>query len=276
VWTGAKPATGIAEAARLARYALLAEAAREAATDIVLTGHTMDDQAETVAMRLARGGGRGAAGMAQTVLFRDRLWIVRPLLSQRRERLRAVLRGLGQAWIDDPSNESDASERVRMRKALASSPGEVARLAQCAADAAGTRLAEAREAALWLERAEPADAGLVMLPKDALEIGSPLLPMRALLAAIGGAQHLPNEASTLELIARLRAGKSAALSHTLVRRRRDGLLLSRERRRGQVDDTRRTGAVAPWAEFLPGFDIPLRNAVARLLGVAPVPESPSR
>lgn len=115
-WKGSKPASGIMEAARLARYRLLDEAAREAGATIVLTGHTRDDQSETVAMRVKRGEGRGLSGMAPATLYRKRTWFVRPLLDLGREELRSWLRDEGVSWIDDPSNENEAYERIRTRR----------------------------------------------------------------------------------------------------------------------------------------------------------------
>jgi tRNA(Ile)-lysidine synthase len=125
VWKGAKPSTGIQEAARAARYDLLAELAwRHAGCGpvAVVTAHTEDDQAETVLMRLARGSGLdGLTGMSEERrLGPERACrLMRPLLSVSRVRLEATLKAGGIAWIEDPSNDCDRFERVRLRKARA-------------------------------------------------------------------------------------------------------------------------------------------------------------
>ncbi len=69
-WRGKKPKSGLQEAARIARYRLLAQAAERAGYEHILTAHTLDDQAETVLFRLARGSGLGGlAGMAPSSLL---------------------------------------------------------------------------------------------------------------------------------------------------------------------------------------------------------------
>lgn len=122
-WVGTKPGIGVQSAARQARYALLTELAARHQSPIVLTGHTEDDQAETVAMRAARAeAGRGLAGIVQATLSARRVWFVRPFLDLGRRDLQDWLTAHGHGWIDDPSNDDRRFERVRVRADLARDP----------------------------------------------------------------------------------------------------------------------------------------------------------
>ena len=122
-WNGRKPMTGIQEAARAARYRLLAEAARKAGARHVLTAHTLDDQAETVLFRLARGSGvTGLRGMARVSPLpasgKSEPALVRPLLSLPKSRLIATLRRAKIPFADDPTNRDPRFARPRLRQLL--------------------------------------------------------------------------------------------------------------------------------------------------------------
>src|SRR5262249_33075774 len=114
-WTGAKPKTGLQEAARAVRYRLLAAAARGARATYVLTGHTRDDQAETVLLRIARGSRPSRLfAMARRAPLEG--WtLVRPLLDLPKARLIATLDSVGMSFVDDPSNRDPRFTRARLR-----------------------------------------------------------------------------------------------------------------------------------------------------------------
>jgi tRNA(Ile)-lysidine synthase len=133
-WTGAKPKTGLQEKAREARYQLIAAAADRAHATCVLTGHTIDDQAETILFRMTRGSGlTGLAGMARmrplvmpAALYRGvrsrgkpepgaSVFLVRPLLDVPKARLVATLRAANIPCADDPSNRDPRFTRSRLR-----------------------------------------------------------------------------------------------------------------------------------------------------------------
>jgi tRNA(Ile)-lysidine synthase len=117
-WSGTKPKTGLPQAARLARYALLAGAARKAGAAHILTAHTLDDQAETVLIRMSRGSGlTGLAAMAResSVPGSGTIKLVRPLLDVPKARLIATLRAEKITFADDPSNRDPRFTRARLR-----------------------------------------------------------------------------------------------------------------------------------------------------------------
>ncbi len=123
-WTGAKPSAGLQAAAREARYLLLAKAARKAGAALILTGHTLDDQAETVLMRLARGSGvAGLAGMTFSApvpgAAEAGLAVVRPFLGIPKARLVATLKAAKVPFAEDPTNRDPFFTRVRLRESAA-------------------------------------------------------------------------------------------------------------------------------------------------------------
>jgi tRNA(Ile)-lysidine synthase len=164
-WRGKKPKTGLQEAARLERYRLLEQAATRAGYAHILTGHTLDDQAETVLFRLARGTGlTGLGGMGYVSVVpageetpsvvgkrsprgegahqrsarpraRDIL-LIRPFLHIPKARLLATLRAVGVGYSEDPSNSDPQFTRARLRAlmpALASEGLDARGLARLAA-----------------------------------------------------------------------------------------------------------------------------------------------
>jgi tRNA(Ile)-lysidine synthase len=105
--------------AREARFSLLGDWAHRQGLSAVLLGHTMDDQAETVLMRLARGSGaEGLSAMQASLRRSDMLWL-RPMLGIRREALRELLCTKDIPWTEDPTNEDTEYDRVKARAALA-------------------------------------------------------------------------------------------------------------------------------------------------------------
>jgi tRNA(Ile)-lysidine synthase len=252
VWAGSKPSTGLPAAAREARYRLLAEAARAEGIGLIVTGHTADDQVETVLMRQARDegrefaqmasrglaemAGRGLAGMAPATLYDWREWIARPLLGTRRSALRDFLRGEHVGWADDPTNIDEAFERPRVRAALAGeSVGSMEGTLLLAGQAAVERSQLGSGAAALIHRlaSQPA-AGLIRLDPRLLSAGddqAAIYALRILLATVGGAAFLPDQARSEALFDRLKGGfLCATLSRTVVDFRRAGIFLRREAR----------------------------------------------
>ncbi len=110
---------GVEAAARDARHAALQEAAATVGARAVLLGHTADDQAETVLLRLVRGA--GAQGLGAMAVWRPTeagVPLCRPLLAVRRPDVHAAGRGLGVPVADDPMNHDPRFARVAVRDVL--------------------------------------------------------------------------------------------------------------------------------------------------------------
>ena len=117
-WDGWDGRGNLQDHARKNRYSLIADWSRDRGLASVALGHTMDDQAETFLMRLARRSGVDGLGTMRSTFDRYDTRFDRPFLREPREDLRAYLTDLGVSWVDDPSNEDDGFDRVKARRAL--------------------------------------------------------------------------------------------------------------------------------------------------------------
>ncbi len=221
-WRGAKPKSGIEAAARDMRYRLMGAWLAKHKIATLFVGHTQDDQAETFLLRLARGSGLDGLSAMRAVApwpvegFAQ-LSVRRPLLDLRRDDLRAHLTRIGQDWLDDPMNDEDAFDRVKVRKAreaLADAGLTTARIA-----AAAAHLARAREAleivteAVLARAVRTVPGGLLLDPK-ALAAAPREVALRALAAvlmAVSGRPYRPRFEALERLLAAVAAGQAATL-----------------------------------------------------------------
>jgi len=135
----------VEDAARAARYEFFERARLHTASDLVALGHTRDDQAETVLLRMVRGAGpRGLAGM-----YPVKGCFVRPLLGCRRRDLREWLAKRAGSFVDDESNQDVAIPRNRVRAELL--PLLEARFNPAIVDRLADQAELAREMWQWME-----------------------------------------------------------------------------------------------------------------------------
>ncbi|TCT13361.1 tRNA(Ile)-lysidine synthase [Tepidamorphus gemmatus] len=197
-WEGDRPRRDIQSAARAARYRLMAERCHQLGIGDLATAHHLDDQAETLLLRLARGSGvDGLAAMAFRSI-REGLTIHRPLLDVPKSRLVATLAAAGVAWSEDPSNTDPAFARARLRAlapALAAEGLTPRRLADTARRMRRAREAlESAAAALTRESVSVDRAGFCRIVVDRLGAAPEEIALRVLarlVMAIGGADYPP-------------------------------------------------------------------------------------
>ena len=215
-----KPASAIQERARMMRYRLLGKWAAERRLTAVVTAHHLDDQAETLLMRLSRGAGvKGLAGMRRVARAPGgTVDLLRPLLGWRHSELEAVCAAAGVPPVQDPSNHDEQFERVRVRKALSGADWlDVSAVAESA-----THLAEADGALRWAmalewQRAVTAGGGeIVYRPTDAPREIRRRIIRRAILtlASEGGGAELRGREID-QVIAALRTGRRVTLRGVL-------------------------------------------------------------
>lgn len=239
-WTGWDGKGNLQAAARNARRGLLADWAASQGLKAILVGHTADDQAETVLMRLARGSGvDGLAGIpARTG---GDIPFLRPLMGLGRTELRDYLIAEGIAWVDDPSNDDDAFDRVRARKmmsTLADLGLTQERLLQTAEHMQASQKVLKAEALRRAKQDVTTDGGDLVLARSLLDMEASDTEPRLLAAAIGWvggeAAYKPRFASLKDAAEAVLAGQTRTIG---------GVILSPQAG-GKVRLTREAAAVA--------------------------------
>ena len=217
--------------ARLARYAALAGWMADRGLVALATGHHADDQAETLLLRLNRASGvAGLAGArARGTVPGTTLPLLRPLLGWRRQELAQVVATAGIVAAQDPSNDDDRFDRVRLRKALRSADWlDVAAVAQSAshlgdADAALDWAAE-RE---WAEGVTREGLGLTYRPRAPRAIAFRVVAR--IVEELSG--EVPRGGAVARLFDTLMAGQPASIADLVARPMRGSWSFTRAPRR---------------------------------------------
>ena len=255
-WEGEKPKTGIMAAARLARYGLLADVAHDIGAKIILTGHTLDDQAETAIMRGSRGV---RSNMESDVLFERRSLISRPLLGVTRAELRAHLVKNSIPFADDPTNMDLRFERARVRAASGGFP-PVSVEAELRPD-----LVES--AALFVLRYVSRDSDHIIMRRPPVRDRQPeILALRYVAAALGQFAYPAPQTIGMRLAELLDEGQNG-VAFTAQRcryMRVDGGVCATPEARHKNPQWLHP-AVSPFETFCGKSALPLANALAELL-----------
>lgn len=233
-WQGWDNSGNLQDAARKARIDLIGNWARANRITDVATAHTLDDQAETVLMRLGRGSGvDGLSGIPVSRQHANIRWI-RPLLETGREDLREYLRVNGVRWVEDRSNDDPRFERVKIRRTmggLASIGITPQGLADTARRMTTVRRILDQETQNAAKKIAKTAYGDVFLKNDAL-FRIPAETRRRLLNHalnwVSGAEHSPRSASLTALETSLLSGKPATLHGCHISIEAGNVIITRE------------------------------------------------
>lgn len=204
---------GLQSAARSARYAALESWAARRGLPALLTAHHIDDQAETLLMRLTRGSGvAGLAGIRPKLpLGRGDVTLYRPLLAWRRAELAGIVALAGLQAADDPSNADDRFARTRIRRHLAESawldPAALARSASALAEAEDALAQVADE--MFTARVREEGGTFILDPADVPPELLRRLVVRCLRVLAPGAEPRGDQVGAL--LGRLARGETATL-----------------------------------------------------------------
>jgi tRNA(Ile)-lysidine synthase len=246
-WDGWAGAGNLQDTARQARIDLIA--GWRGACRHILMGHTQDDQAETLLMRLARGSGvEGLAAMApkrriwlaepvppQATSSRPDWWeIVRPLLSTTRADLRHYADTLKIPYVDDPSNDDEGYARVRMRRLIGAEGLDTATLAQTAQRMARARTALVRrmhEVADSIVTVDENAPGSLIIDRDGfakVEADTQLRLLAAALRYVSSSPYRPRMAALEAALETILSGGPATLHGALLLPKGGKLFVTRE------------------------------------------------
>lgn len=244
-WHGWDGRGNMQDRARRARYELLAGWAKSKEIPMIATGHTIEDQAETVLMRLARASGvDGLSAMSVRILLNG-ITLIRPLLDQSRADLRDYLRRQGLGWAEDPGNEDLAYERIKVRKTLAvlQSLGLSApKLAQVAANMQSARDALRQQTYAAAQQIAAIDGGDVVFDLPSFRALPDEIARRLLGHAIlwvGGGDYPPRRVPLQAALADL----AGTLGGCRILRHGDSIRIAREY---EAVKTLRAAADQPW------------------------------
>ncbi|THD72914.1 tRNA lysidine(34) synthetase TilS [Thalassobius vesicularis] len=232
-WRGWDGHGNLQDQARRARYQLIAEWARAQGVGHVALAHTLDDQAETFLMRLARSS--GVDGLSEmTARQVDDVTFVRPLLGVSRADLRQMLKQRGADWVEDPSNHDPHYDRVKVRQHLVGLT-DLGITAKGIADTSAA-LAQAREALNWAAHGFAAQHMHMVGPDVTIDIGAfadlPAELQRRLLVHVlrwlSGAEYSPRRQAVADLIQTALDGGKATLHGCAMSVRKGRIWLFRE------------------------------------------------
>lgn len=233
-WSDWDGTGNLQDQARRARYDLMTNWACQNGFSMLALGHTADDQAETVLMRLARCGGVDGLAAMPARRTQNGVTLVRPMLELSRAELRLFLNSHDLTWIDDPSNEDPRFDRVKMRKAMDTlAPLGItgAVLAQVA-----EQMGRAREALDWYSflaarEMSRIDNGCIVVDLKKFRTLPDEIARRLLVRAVmwvSGSEYAPRRKPVSDMMMAVREGRALTLEGCIVSHHKGSLWVCRE------------------------------------------------